>query len=293
MTVGAEFFAALIQATATITGLIVGFRAVQYQVERQQRIKNTRYISAELPQIKEQYQYEIRDIVSGIEKNFEDYIIYDVEKAREARITQLYQVGLADRFEADGNQYRDYDGIKTPSRSDENVEMLNKLTRELNNISWFLDKISVKKSGSQPSLDLEELEQLKNSAQYVALEYGFLIEELFDEPEQISWTGHRSDLLDLSNNISELLARAQQSTLRNSARTSRTLRLASASLLVGVLVPQAFLMTPADPIIIMNRQDIFYLQLFLLLTVTILLYLLLRKLLSEIGNEAIITNPSN
>lgn len=294
MTVGGEFFSTLVQATATITGLIVGFRAVQYQLERQQRIKNTEYISAELPRIKEQYRYKVKThILRGIETDFEDNIAYDVEKAKKDRQTQLIRASQEDHFDGDDNRFRTYDEIKIPGKSDKNVERLNKLTRELNNISWFLDRISVEESGSQPSLDLEELEHLRDSAQNVVLEYKLFVEETLDEPEKISWAKYYSDLLDLNNDIAELLARAQQSTLRDSARTSRTLHLASVSLLVGVLIPQTFLMTPADPIVSINREYIFYLQAFLLITVTILLYLLLSELLSEIGNEAAVTNPDN
>lgn len=289
------FFTAIAQTTATIAGLLVAFRGVQYQLDRQQRRTNTEETRVVLEQLEDQHRDRIADILAALESTFGDHLTYDPAEAHEARIKQLHTVTPPDAFEpAATDRFRSSDESIPYSELGLNQPTVDCLARELNTILWvFAQRTPERDARATGLVTLAEVERLRRSTREASLLYADLVDDIPDKYRQPYWADHSAALFDLADDVVGLTATARHSTLRAASEPERTLALAAGLLAVGVATPVLFLTTPPESPILLSGWELFGAQLSILAGVGVCVLLLLRTIVSRIGGPTVPQHPDS
>lgn len=287
MTDATAFLTTITQATAAIAGIIVGFRAVQYQLERQRRQENTDRVRTELRRLRKEHHDRINSILGGLEANLETHIEYDTSAALTERTRQLTKVTPPEEFDPEStDRFRAHNELDIITPMGPNELTLNALVRELNTISWLFDQLTPKRDARRRGLlELAEVERLQRATTNAALFYSEFVTGFPDEGVRPHWADQEWELLTLSDDMIEVAALAQRSSLRPMPELRTTLYIATGLLIMGVFLPLLLLMTPPIPIGPLSDQLLFVQQGLILAGVIVFVLLLLGSILTNLGDE--------
>lgn len=286
MTDATAFFTTVTQGTAAIAGILVGFRAVQYQLERQRRQENTDTVRTELRRLRKQHHDRINSIVRGFEANLESHIEYDTSAAFAERTEPVSEATPPEEFDPEStDRFRAHDEFAFVSPMGPNEETLNALVRELNTISWLFDQLTPKRDARPRGLlEFAEIQRLQRATTNAAVLYSEFVDGFPDDGARPHWADQEWELLTLSDDVVELVAMGRRSSLRPMPEL-RTMFYAAVGLLsTGVFLPLLLLMTPPIPFGPLSDRVIFLLQSVILAGVIVFVLLLLSSILSNVGD---------
>jgi hypothetical protein len=208
MTDATAFLTTITQATAAIAGIIVGFRAVQYQLERQRRQENTERVRTELRKLRKEHHDRINSILGGLEANLETHIEYDTSAALTERTRQLTKVTPPEEFDPEStDRFRAHNELDIITPMKPNELTLNTLVRELNTISWLFDQLTPKRDARRRDLlELAEVERLQRATTNAALCFSEFVTGFPDERVRPHWADQEWGLLTLSDDMIEVAA---------------------------------------------------------------------------------------